>query len=137
MKPTLIRVAVALVAAGALVGLVWTLAGTPRTTPKTVDLPGAVSRVTPQPGELDLRQVEVSAFLAPGFVPDSLGVDGRDAPVNTRDITYTQALNLVQFATDSELRPNGPGRHCATVTYHAIERPGDTPTPFRWCFTFH
>ena len=30
MKPTLIRVAVALVAAGALVGLVWTLAGTPR-----------------------------------------------------------------------------------------------------------
>ena len=135
------RLALAAVVAVALVALVFTVQGTHTTSEKArpQHLPASIESVSPPSGDLDLRQVEINADLAPGFTPDSIGVDGRDAPrlPANSDVQYVDALNLIRITSNSELRPSSPGLHCAVVVYHVASRPNDPPTTYKWCFTLH
>lgn len=123
-----------LIAATAVGGFVFVF-----TSPKQDDiakLPAAIEAVYPPGGNLDLRQVTIAADLVPGY-KGILELDGVELPLDQQQ--FVLALNTVTFRPD----PNGdygeiaPGPHCATLRYSRIDRPTETPSTYRWCFSLH
>lgn len=128
------RLIMTLIAAIAIGGYVFVF-----TQPKQDDLgplPEAVESVSPPGGNLDLRQVTISADLAPGYT-GILNLDGVELPLDQQVVV--DALNSVTFRPD----PNGdfgelaPGPHCATVRYRRIGRPAEESATYNWCFRLH
>lgn len=103
---------------------------------KRPSMPAAVEGVSPQGGDLDLRQVTIGADLAPGYTGYLL-LDGAEIPED--DLQHVDALNTVTLkpGPDSDYRTLAPGRHCATVAYRRFGEPREASNEFRWCFTLH
>ncbi len=120
--------------AAAIGGLVY-VATAPRST-NTPTLPSAVEAVSPQGGDLDLRQVTIAADLAPGLTGYLL-FDGAEIPDD--DLQHVDALNqvILKPKPESDYRQLSPGTHCATVVYRRFGDPLDTSDSYRWCFTLH
>ncbi len=99
-------------------------------------LPEAVESVSPERGDLDLRQVTVAADLAPGYTGYLL-MDGVEVPAD--DLQVVDALNqvILRPTADSDYRVLRPGRHCATVVYRRIGERLDQSSSYRWCFSLH
>src|ERR671916_2457617 len=95
--PVLRRLIITLIAAVAVGGIVFAFSGP--TQEDSSDLPPAVESVFPLKGNLELRQVEIVADLAPGYT-GYLAIDGNEVPED--EIQIVPALNRVS------LRP-GPG----------------------------
>ncbi|MFN2606889.1 MAG: hypothetical protein ABR511_03180 [Acidimicrobiales bacterium] len=133
-SPLARRVVMSLLAAAALGGLVY-VAVAPTGT-RGPALPSAVESVSPQGGDLDLRQVTIAADLAPGYTGYLL-FDGNEIPED--DLQHVDALNSVTLrpGPDSDYRTLSPGPHCATVVYRHFDEPRDASNEFRWCFTLH
>lgn len=123
-----------LLAAVAVGGLVYAFtAPTQRTGPAR---PAAVELVSPEGGDLDLRQVTIAADLAPGY-NGYLEIDGVEVPDD--DLQRVPALNqvILRPQPESPYRELSPGRHCATIVYGLIGTPRDQSSTYRWCFTLH
>ena len=117
----------------AVAGIVYAFSSTSR--PPPVRETNAVLNVTPPPGDLDLRQVQVGVTLAAGYT-GNLFVDGNQVPED--ELHRVPALYQITL----QPRPGGqfalgPGRHCASVTYWPIANPNDTRPSPPWCFNLH
>ncbi|MEW6154445.1 MAG: hypothetical protein AB1673_10720 [Actinomycetota bacterium] len=131
MRRRLIMGALASLAVG---GIVFAFSAPTRT--DNVGRPVAVEGVTPQGGNLDLRQVTISADLAPGYT-GYLTLNGVEIPAD--DLRFELALNSITLVPgpDSDYRQLQPGSHCAGVVYWLIGQPSTTSQNYRWCFRLH
>lgn len=129
-----VRIIMAAAVAAAIGGLVY-VATAPRTSDVT-KLPPAVEGVSPQSGDLDLRQATIAADLAPGLTGYLL-FDGVEIPED--DLQHVDALNqvILKPGVDSDYRQLSPGRHCVTVVYRKFGEPREASDSYRWCFTLH
>ena len=135
-RPPRLRLAVmTIIAAVAVGGLVYVASEseTGRTGPNR---PAEVETVTPEGGNLDLRQVTIAADLAPGYT-GYLELDGVEVPDD--DLQRVPELNqiILKPKPESDYAELGPGSHCATVVYRRIGQPQDQPRSYRWCFVLH
>jgi hypothetical protein len=133
----LVSVAVAAVVVGALFLMGHALSqGRKPTIRSAAEQARAVRSVSPAPGDIDLRQVKISAELAPGYT-GTLLYDGAEVPAD--DIQVVSALNTVTLdpQPDSQYRTLSPGQHCATVVYWPLAEGRNSAASYRWCFTLH
>ncbi|HUQ63736.1 MAG TPA: hypothetical protein VM121_08280 [Acidimicrobiales bacterium] len=104
----------------------------------TAARPQAVENVSPEGGNLDLRQATISADLAPGY-QGYLEIDGIEVPGD--DLQRVDALNTITLrpTEDSAYRQLAPGRHCAAVVYRPINTTREDPAAatYQWCFSLH
>jgi hypothetical protein len=131
------RALISLVAALALVGVGYAFShSAPVHAPNPAEQAQAVKLVTPQPGDLDLRQVKISAQLASGYT-GTLLYDGAEVPQD--DISVVSALNTVTLEPqpDSHYKTLTPGQHCATVVYWPVAEGRSSAASHRWCFSLH
>lgn len=98
--------------------------------------PAAVEAVSPDGGDLDLRQATILADLATGFT-GYLMLDGAEVPAD--DIRRVEGLNqlILSPGPDSDYAQLQPGLHCATVVYWPIGLTEADGSSYRWCFRFH
>ena len=131
LRRRLIMGALACVGAG---GIVFAFSAPTKT--DSTGRPAAVEAVTPQGGNLDLRQVTISADLAPGYT-GYLTLDGVEIPAD--DVRFELALNSLTLipGPDSDYRQLQPGNHCAGVVYWAIGQNRDLGKSHTWCFRLH
>ena len=128
------RLIITLIAAVAVGGIVFAFSGpTQDDGPAT---PPAVESVFPVAGNLELRQAQIFADLAPGYT-GYLAIDGNEVPED--DIQIVDALNRVSLkpGPGSDFETLEPGQHCATVFYRKIGTPRANSTSYRWCFRLH
>ncbi|MBV8159328.1 MAG: hypothetical protein JO265_00235 [Acidimicrobiia bacterium] len=116
----------------AVAGIALAFSGTRRPPPPNTT---AIVRVTPPPGDLDLRQVSVGVTLAAGYTGD-LFVDGAQVPEDElhREPVLYQITLQPRPGSQFDL---GPGRHCASVRYWPLASPSDTRDSAPWCFSLH
>jgi hypothetical protein len=98
--------------------------------------PAAVEGVSPEGGDLDLRQATITADLAPGY-QGYLEFDGIEVPDD--DLQRVDALNTITLrpTEDSAYKQIAPGQHCAAVVYRPINTPRSASNTYRWCFALH
>ncbi len=134
MGAVLRRLIMTLIAAVAVGGIVFAFSGP--TQDDGVTKPAAIESVFPVAGNLELRQVRISADLAPGYT-GYLAIDGVEVPED--DIQFVLALNTVtlQPQPGSDFEQLGEGTHCATVFYRQIGQPRANSSAYRWCFRLH
>jgi hypothetical protein len=123
------------IAAAAVGGLVYVASESETSNPEALR-PPEVEAVTPAGGDLDLRQVTISADLAPGFT-GYLELDGVEIPAD--DLQIVDALNqiILKPGSDSDYAELSPGSHCASVVYRPIAQPEERPRSYQWCFSLH
>jgi hypothetical protein len=128
------RLIMGLIALAAIGGIVYSFSGESQQ-PESA-LPAAVESVSPAGGDLDLRQITISADLAAGYT-GYLTLDGVEIPED--DLQRVDALNSVTLRPqpESDYRQLEPGSHCAGVVYWRIGRPRDEGSTYRWCFRLH
>ncbi len=134
-RPPLARRIVLSLLVAVAIGALWYVATEP-SSDEGPPLPEAVEAVSPERGDLDLRQATIVADLAPGYTGYLL-VDGVEVPRD--DLQIVDALNqvILRPTEDSDYRVLAPGRHCATVVYRRIGEPEDRSSSYRWCFSLH
>lgn len=128
------RLIMGILAAVAIGGIVFTFSAPKRNVPGR---PAAVEGVTPLGGDLDLRQVTLSADLAPGY-QGYLLLDRVEIPQD--DLQFVLALNTITLKPlpGSDYSQLAPGRHCASVIYYPIGQTRDAATgSYTWCFQLH
>lgn len=128
------RLIMGILAAIAIGGIVFVFSGPKRKQP---GLPAAVEAVSPAGGDLDLRQITLSADLAPGY-QGFLTLDGAEIPQD--DLQFVLALNTITLKPlpDSDYTTLLPGRHCASVVYWFIgQSREDGTSAYQWCFNLH
>ncbi len=98
--------------------------------------PAAVESVSPAGGDLDLRQITLSADLAPGYT-GYLTLDGAEIPAD--DVQFVDALNQLTLKPqpDSDYRELQPGPHCAGVVYWPFGQTRQAGATYTWCFRLH
>jgi len=133
-RPLAERIVVAVAVAAAVGGLVW-VATADRATDIPA-LPSAIEAVSPQGGDLDLRQATIAADLGPGYTGYLL-FDGAEVPDD--DLQHVDALNqvILKPKPESDYLQLAPGNHCATVVYRKFGEPLDASESYRWCFILH
>lgn len=134
MGALLRRLIMTLIAAAGVGGLVFAFSG-----PSGDDAqkkPVGVEGVSPEGGDLDLRQATIVADLAPGYT-GYLAIDGNEVPED--DVQIVDALNTVTLKPlpGSDFGTIQPGNHCATVFYRRIGDPREDSASYRWCFRLH
>ena len=128
------RLIMGILAAIAIGGIVFVFSGPKRKQP---GLPPGVESVSPQAGALDLRQITLSADLAPGY-QGFLTLDGAEIPQD--DVQFVLALNTLTLKPlpGSDYETIQAGRHCASVVYWFIGQSRDDGTnTYQWCFNLH
>ncbi|HJV08076.1 MAG TPA: hypothetical protein VJ653_00265 [Acidimicrobiales bacterium] len=128
------RIIMTAIAAVAVGGIVFAFSG-----PSGTDdshLPPAVESVFPLSGNLELRQAQIVADLAPGYT-GYLAIDGREVPED--DVQFVDALNTLTLkpGPGSDFTTLEEGSHCATVFYRQIGQPRTSSVSYRWCFRLH
>ncbi len=128
------RLIMTLIAAVAVGGLVFAFSGPTQTDDS--NLPAAVEAVFPLSGNLELRQAQIFADLAPGYTGYLL-FDGVEVPLD--DIQFVDALNTLTLkpGPGSDFARLEEGSHCATVFYRQIGQPRENSASYRWCFRLH
>lgn len=128
------RLIMTLVAAAAVGGIVFAFSGP--TQPGPGNLPPAVEAVFPLSGNLELRQTQIFADLAPGYT-GYLAIDGNEVPED--DVQFVAALNTLTLkpGPGSDFASLAEGSHCATVFYRQIGEPRTNSAAYRWCFRLH
>ena len=123
-----------LIAAVAVGGIVFAFSGP--TQDDGVTKPAAIESVFPVAGNLELRQVRISADLAPGYT-GYLAIDGNEVPED--DVQFVDALNSLTLRPQpgSDFERLAEGSHCATVFYRRIGQPRASSAAFNWCFRLH
>lgn len=134
-RPILRRAVITLVLAVAAGGFYFVFTG-PTDTGLDATTSGPVERVSPAGGDLDLRQVSISADLATGYT-GYLTMDGIE--VAEDDLRRVEALNQIFLdpQIDSRWAELEPGPHRAGVVYWRIGQPQSTAQVFEWSFSLH
>ena len=133
MNDNLRRALIALVVAGAIVGLAIGFSGAQK--PQDLVQPG-VDRIYPLAGDLDLRQVKIGAILRAGY-EGALTLDGAQIPES--DLYREPSLYQI------ELRPEAgsvfadlkPGRHCASIVFWPAAQGRQPAASQQSCFNLH
>lgn len=101
--------------------------------PEAAAQPRQVTAVSPEPGTLQLRQIEIFVELDPTY-RGSLSVNGRPIPDDQLDVIG--GLNRISFTPGAgkELRSLPAGRNCAEVIFEPAVGTGGDPGRYRWCF---
>lgn len=123
-----------LIAAAGVGGIVFAFSGpSGDDSPKK---PPGVEAVSPEGGDLDLRQATIVADLAPGYT-GYLAIDGNEVPED--DVQIVPALNTVTLKPQpgSDFETIQPGNHCVTVYYRHVGEPRESSASYRWCFRLH
>lgn len=130
------RNAMVIIAIGCLAGIVFAFSLGRTSSENVVKLPPPFAQIFPPPGDLDLRQVQPSVVMQPGYTAD-LEIDGRE--VVEDDLQRIEALHRVTYipSPDSHIGPLGPGRHCVTARARGISEHTHDGAQYRWCFTLH
>ncbi|MDQ6727158.1 MAG: hypothetical protein M3066_13475 [Actinomycetota bacterium] len=128
------RLIMTLIAAAAVGGIVFAFSG-----PSGDDSqkkPVGVEAVSPEGGDLDLRQATIVADLAPGYT-GYLSIDGNEVPED--DVQFVDALNTLTLKPQpgSDFGTIQAGNHCVTVFYRRIGDPRESSASYRWCFRLH
>jgi hypothetical protein len=127
------RVVVSIVAAIAItgIGLGFSMGTKPKTETRT-----GIESVSPLPGDLDLRQVQVGVDLSPGYT-GILYLDGVEIPED--DLQRVPALNTITLRPQegSPYKQLAPGSHNAMVEYWLITEGRSRPHVYRWSFNLH
>lgn len=128
------RLIMTAIAAAAVGGIVFAFSGP--TQEDEPNMPDAIESVFPLSGNLELRQVAITADLAPGYT-GYLAVDGNEVPED--DVQFVLALNSLTLTPQpgSDFETFEPGSHCATVFYRQIGQPRENSSSYRWCFRLH
>jgi hypothetical protein len=128
------RLIMGILAAIAIGGIVFAFSAPTRK--DTSGKPAAVEAVSPEGGDLDVRQVTLSADLAAGYM-GYLTLDGLEIPAD--DVQYVDALNQLTLKPqpDSDYRELQPGPHCAGVVYWQVDQNRDAGATYTWCFRLH
>jgi hypothetical protein len=128
------RVLISLLAAAAVVGIGWAFSNSEPDS--EVRFVTGVQSVFPPPGDLDLRQVRITADLSPGFT-GVLQIDGVEVPED--QLERIEALNQVSYTPGEgkEVERLSPGSHCATVVFWRIAESRDRSRRHEWCFDVH
>ena len=136
MRDTVRRILVSMVVAGCLVGIGLAISAGGSKPSSTAPLPAAVEQVLPPPGDLDLRQVQIGADLAPGYT-GVLIVDGKEVP--EPDLHREPALYSVvlQPQPDSDFKDIGPGSHRVTVLFWKLDETRADAHSYTWAFKLH
>ena len=135
---TLRRAVITIVVVGALVllGVGFSLTRSDKPRPVPVQ-GGAVERLIPESGDLDLRQARIGVDLAPTY-EGALQVDGVEIPDD--ELQRVPGLNQIFFTPGPGTTTGAlaPGRHNATVVYWPVgqtrEAAGQRLT---WSFNVH
>ena len=95
--------------------------------------PQAVRTVSPEPGTLQLRQIEIFAELQPTY-RGTLAVNEIDIPLDQLEII--DGLNRISFTPGEgqEIEELPPGRTCAELTFRPVGQDDVEPGRYRWCF---
>ena len=127
------RVVISIVAAIAItgIGLGFSMGTKPKTETRT-----GIESVSPLPGDLDLRQVQVGVDLAPGYT-GVLFFDGVEIPED--DLQRVAALNTITLRPQegSPYKQLTPGSHQASVEYWPIIEGRGRAEVYRWNFNLH
>jgi len=129
------RLVMGILGALAAGGIVYAFSAPTRQT-DAIARPAAVESVTPGGGNLDLRQVTISADLAPGLT-GYLTFDGIEVPGD--DLVFVPALNSITLTPqpESDYAELSPGPHCAAVVYWPIGQDRASANSYTWCFRLH
>lgn len=127
------RVVISVVAAVAIVGIGLGFSMTSK--PKPIEREG-IESVSPLPGDLDLRQVQVGVDLAAGYT-GVLFLDGVEIPED--DLQRVAALNTITLRPQegSPYKQLSPGPHRAAVEYWPIIEGRSRAEVYRWNFNLH
>lgn len=130
------RNALVIVAVGCVIGIVLAFSAGQTGTTTNARLPAPFALIFPPAGDLDLRQVEPSVVMQPGYTAD-LEIDGRE--VVEDDVQRVEALHRVTYrpTPDSDIGPLGPSRHCVTARARGVTDHTHDGAEYRWCFTLH
>ncbi len=99
----------------------------------------AVKTLSPQPGDVALRQTQIVATLASAYTlaqetaPGML-INGQGIPQD--QITVNQSLNQYSYTPGpgKEVSSLPPGRNCVKIMIKRAADPSDTGHGFSWCF---
>jgi hypothetical protein len=99
----------------------------------------AVKALSPQPGDLALRQTQIVATLASAFTlaqenhPGML-INGQGLPQD--QVQVNQILNQYSYTPGSgkEISSLPPGRNCVQIFIKRAADPSDAGHSFSWCF---
>jgi len=128
------RLVMTLIAAAAVGGIVFAFSAP--TQGGGANRPEAIQAVFPVEGNLELRQVNIVADLAPGYT-GYLAIDGNEVPED--DVQFVDALNTLTLkpGPGSDFADFEPGNHCVTVFFRQIGQPRANSASYRWCFRLH
>ncbi|MDQ6616742.1 MAG: hypothetical protein M3083_18850 [Actinomycetota bacterium] len=140
------RAVISIILAGCAALMVWgfTLVRPTHTPP--IFRNSAVKTVSPEPGNLVLRQDRVSVTLAQGYTLASDSADGLSIETNGAIIGIPQdevqvlpGQNQYSFApgVGRQFSELPVGRVCAIIQIKKAANPGDPGDPFKWCFQTH
>ena len=95
---------------------------------------GAITRVFPNPGDLNVRQDAVGYELAFGW-SGVLQLDRVEIPED--QIDHIAGINRVSFTPGAakEIEAMAAGRHCATAVYWRDSDGRERSRSYSWCFT--
>jgi hypothetical protein len=105
-----------------------------------------VVAVTPQPGDLVLRQSSVGVTLATGYTLAydtenglAIGVNGSVVGIPLDELQILPGQNQYSFAPapGRQFSELPVGRVCVKVLIRSNLNTGDPGTPFSWCFQTH
>lgn len=99
----------------------------------------AVRSLTPQPGDLALRQARIGVTLATPFTlaeasTDGMSIDGIGIPEDQLEII--PGLNQYFFTPGAgkDVSSLPPGRNCVQILIKRVIDPTDPGRSFSWCF---
>lgn len=133
------RVIISVLLAACAVGLAYGASlGRPDNKPITYSDP-AIKSLTPQPGDLALRQARVGVTLATPYTlaqqsSSGMSINGQGIPQD--QIEVIPGLNQYFYTPGpgKEVSSLPPGRNCAQLIIKRVIDPTDQGHPFSWCF---
>jgi hypothetical protein len=143
---TLRRTVISLVLAACLVGLGYGLSLSRSTNKPVIYSDPAVKVLTPEPGDLALRQATIGVTLAPAFTlaqatsPGfSISTGGQVTPIPQDQLDIIPGLNQYFFTPGpgKDVTQLQPGRNCVTLHIKRADDPSDQGHSFSWCFESH
>jgi hypothetical protein len=143
---TLRRIVTSLIVAACLVGLGYGLSLSRGTSKPIIYKDPAVKVLSPEPGDLALRQATIGVTLAPAFTLAETNSPGFSINTGDRIVGIPQdqldivpGLNQYFFTPgpDKDVTQLPPGRNCVILHIKRADDPSDQGHPFSWCFQSH
>jgi hypothetical protein len=133
------RIVISLILAASFVGLGYGLSLSRGTTKPLIYSDPSVKALTPQPGDLALRQARIGVTLTPDFTlaeANAIGFSINGTGIPQDQLEIIPGLNQYFFTPGSgkDVSQLPPGRNCVSLRIKRAADPTDQGHPFSWCF---